>query len=81
MENETPEGLDDRNRESALGGADAVEKTTGVTGRGTDPEAIATDRDAPSARVSSGGGFGVGTWVVVAAVLLAALVYAGGAFR
>ncbi|GAC1655647.1 MAG: hypothetical protein NVS4B3_20530 [Gemmatimonadaceae bacterium] len=76
-----PPPADNRDDESVLGGADAVVKTTGVTGRGTDPEGMTSTDGPPAARVSPGGGFGATTWIVVAAVLLAALAYAGGAFR
>jgi len=63
-----------RNPEAALGGADAVEKTTYVTGRGTEPEARAPD-DAPIARVPAGKGLNA-TWIVLAFFLVAAvLVY------
>ena len=62
------------NPEAALGGADAVEKTTYVTGKGTDPEAM-TPKGAPTARVPSGAGNST-TWILIGALLLAAvLVY------
>ena len=60
------------NPESVLGGADAVEKTTYVTGRGAEPE---THSGGPSARVASGGGLST-PWVIVIALFVAAvLVY------
>ena len=63
-----------KNPETALGGADAVEKTTYVTGKGTEPESQKKD-DGPSARVSAGGGQAA-TWVVLAFLFIgAALVY------
>ena len=63
-----------RNPESALGGADAVEKTTYVTGKGTDPSAQ-QPTDAPSARVKAGAGQGT-TWAILAFLAIAAvLVY------
>ena len=63
-----------RNPETALGGADAVEKTTYVTGKGTDPEAQHKE-GTPSARVPSGSGRGA-TWAILAFLAIAAvLVY------
>jgi hypothetical protein len=60
------------NPEAALGGADAVEKTTYVTGRGTEPE---TRTDGPTARVSSGRVMST-PWVVIISLFVAAvLVY------
>ena len=62
------------NPETALGGADAVEKTTYVTGKGTEPEAQHKE-GTPSARVPSGSGHGA-TWVIIAFFAIAAvLVY------
>jgi hypothetical protein len=61
------------NPETALGGADAVEKTTYVTGSGTDPDA--RKGSGPSARVSPGGGQGA-TWAIIIFLIVAAvLVY------
>ena len=63
-----------KNPETALGGADAVEKTTYVTGKGTDPSAQAP-ATAPSARGSPGSGRGT-TWMILAFLAIAAvLVY------
>jgi hypothetical protein len=60
--------------ETALGGADAVEKTTYVTGKGTEPEAM-HKRGTTSARVPSGSGHGA-TWAIIAFLAIAAvLVY------
>ena len=62
------------NPETALGGADAVEKTTYVTGRGAEPEALGGDRGA-GAQVPAGGGQGA-TWAVLAFLVISAvLVY------
>lgn len=59
--------------ETALGGADAVEKTTYVTGSGTDPNA--RKGSGPSARVPAGGGQGA-TWAILIFLVVAAvLVY------
>jgi hypothetical protein len=61
------------NPETALGGADAVEKTTYVTGSGTDPDA--RKGSGPSARVTPGGGQGA-TWAIIIFLIVAAvLVY------
>jgi hypothetical protein len=63
-----------KNPEAALGGADAVEKTTYVTGKGTDPSAQHPE-GAPSARVKAGAGQGT-TWAIIAFLAIAAvLVY------
>ncbi len=63
-----------KNPEAALGGADAVEKTTYVTGKGTDPSAQAP-ATVPSARVSPGSGRGT-TWMILGFLAIAAvLVY------
>ena len=63
-----------RNPETALGGADAVEKTTYVTGKGTEPEARKAS-DAPAARVPAGSGQ-TATWAVLAFLFIGAvLVY------
>ncbi len=60
--------------ETALGGADAVEKTTYVTGSGTDPDAR-KGSDGPSARVPAGAGQGA-TWAIIIFLIVAAvLVY------
>lgn len=67
------------NSEAALGGADSVEKTTYVTGSGTEPEnrPIA----GVTAQVPSGGGVNLGAWAVGAVAVVIALIYAIGAFR
>jgi hypothetical protein len=63
-----------RNPETALGGADAVEKTTYVTGKGTDP-AGSQPPGSPAARVGAGSGQAA-TWAVVVFLMVAAaLVY------
>jgi hypothetical protein len=55
--------------ETALGGADAVEKTTYVAGKGTDPEAR---RAEPAARVRTGARIGT-TWIILAFFVVAAI--------
>lgn len=64
--------------ETALGGADAVEKTTYVVGHGTTPEAKAR-KDAPA----SVGRTGMSPifWIVVVVAVLVALVYLIGIWR
>ena len=60
--------------EAALGGADAVEKTTYVVGSGTEPERIAPG-DAPGVRRGEGGGPNT-TWAIVVFLAVGAvLVY------
>ena len=61
---------DDRNAESYLGGADAVEKTTYVQGSGTSPEEPA---HGPGA--TGGSSFSLWGWVAIAVALLAALMW------
>jgi hypothetical protein len=69
-----------RNPETALGGADAVEKTTYVTGKGTDPSA-SQPPGSPAARVGAGSGKGA-TWAIIAFLAVAAvLVYLLGFAR
>jgi hypothetical protein len=73
-----PRGVpDDKYRQPpdvALGGADAVEKTTYVVGSGTDPERIGPD--ATAARKGSGRGTPNTTWTIIAFLLVGAvLVY------
>jgi hypothetical protein len=60
------------------GGADAVEKTTYVTGHSTSPEAHppADAEGVPAVRTR--GTLGAGTWVLLA-LALALLIYFGGA--
>ena len=58
----------------ALGGADAVEKTTYVSGKGTEPEAQHKE-GTPTARVPSGSGHGA-TWAIIGFLaVMAVLVY------
>jgi hypothetical protein len=69
-----------RHPEAQLGGADAVEKTTYVTGRGTEPEAR-RPLGVPSAQTPAGTGRNPAIWVVIAVVLLLVVAYASGLFR
>lgn len=64
--------------ETALGGADAVEKTTYVVGNGTDPNALS-----PVGRPAKVGnnGTNIAVWIFAAVLVLIAVVYAFGAFR
>ncbi len=65
--------------EAALGGADAVEKTSYVTGKGTEPSG--TNAGRPAANVGSGGGLGVLGWAIGALVVLGAIALLLGMFR
>jgi hypothetical protein len=67
------------NPEVALGGADAVEKTTYVTGTGTEPEALKRP-GAPVARVSAGG-IGATGAIIIFLLVAAVLVYLMGFAR
>jgi hypothetical protein len=68
-----------RDAEAQLGGADAVEKTTYVTGRGTTPEDMPA-RGAPIARTPSRAA-PVAVWIVLIVVAMLAVAYIGGTFR
>lgn len=72
-----PEAYDDA--ETALGGADSVQKTSYVTGEGAEP--AGAPRAGVVARTSTGGGINVGAWVVGLIALAIALVYGFGIFR
>jgi hypothetical protein len=77
MTNPTPEGIpDDQYRlppEAALGGADAVQKTTYVPGAGTDPEVMRPEP--PVAKKGEGSGPNA-TWSIIVFLAVAAvLVY------
>ena len=61
--------------ETALGGADAVEKTTYVVGDGTDPNALSPREGPPS--VGRSGPTRI-AWVAIVIALLIAVVYAIG---
>jgi hypothetical protein len=63
-----------KNPETALGGADAVEKTTYVTGRGTEPEARAA-KDSAVAHGSSGARLSTASIIIIALLVAAVLVY------
>jgi hypothetical protein len=67
-----------RDAEAQLGGADNVEKTTYVVGKGTNPNA--RKGEGPSATVSSGASKMVAV-VVVVLVALVALAYLIGVMR
>lgn len=59
---------DDKNRqptEAALGGADAVDKTTYVTGSGTEPERSHADPAPAPATKGSGGTGPNATWAII----------------
>jgi hypothetical protein len=66
------------NPEAALGGADAVEKTTYVVGEGTEPGARAHGEYVAR---GSGDGPSIAVWIVGGIAALIALVYMIGIFR
>jgi hypothetical protein len=69
----------DRANTPYLGGADAVEKTTGAgDAHGTDPNDTA--RPPVTATVRHGSGLGPVGWILVVAAALVALAYAAGLF-
>ena len=68
-----------RDAEAALGGADAVEKTTFVEGHGTRPEAHVPP-GTPTATVPARAGRNVLVWTIVAVLVLLAVAYLGGLF-
>ena len=85
MTNPTPGGVpDDEYRQPpdvALGGADAVDKTTYVTGSGTDPEGRRDDPAPPPAKGAGGAGPSA-TWAIIVFLAVAAvLVYLLGLGR
>ena len=65
--------------EAALGGADAVEKTSYVTGKGTEPSDSSAGK--PVATAGSGGGLGGLGWAIGALVVLGAIALLLGMFR
>lgn len=75
--------------ETALGGADAVQKTTYGVGHGTEPTGLEEHMPVGRrkgegdvvARVATGGGVSPVAWVVGILAALALVVYAFGAFR
>jgi len=75
-EKSEPSALYD-DREAQLGGADAVEKTTYVVGKGTDPEARSVG---PSATVPSRGAPMIVVVIVGVLVALVAVAYLIGIF-
>jgi hypothetical protein len=78
QENPLPPRERYRDSEAELGGADAVEKTTYVVGKGTDPRAM--KGDGPSATVRSSAPRLVAI-VIGVLVVLVALAYLIGIFR
>ena len=75
-----PSGFDDP--QVNLGGADAVDKTTYVTGRGTNPDdqAPASERRQVPRGVKAGGIGGAG-WALVAIAVLVAVFFGFAFFR
>jgi hypothetical protein len=68
-----------RDPEAQLGGADDVEKTTYVVGKGTDPNA--RKGEGPSATVASRGAPAIVIAILVVLVVLVALAYVIGIGR
>ena len=71
------------NPEAALGGADAVEKTTYVTGSGTEPGGVerrGRPRGEPAARVTAGG-MSIAGWILMLVVVAIALFFGASLFR
>ena len=66
-----------RDAEAALGGADAVEKTTYVEGHGTQPETHVPP-GTPTATVPARGGRNVLVWIAALVIVLLAIGYLGG---
>ena len=67
--------------ETALGGADAVEKTSYVIGSGTTPEGKTPPIAGVTARTPSGGGINVLAWAIGGVAALIGLVYVLGIIR
>jgi hypothetical protein len=65
--------------EAQLGGADAVEKTTYVTGKGTSPEGRHPTGE-PAAQVSARGHSPI-VWVLIVFIILMAIAYGAGVWR
>jgi len=65
--------------ETALGGADSVQKTSYVVGEGTEPSGA--PRASVIARTSAGGGVNIGAWLIGLIALAIALVYGFGILR
>jgi hypothetical protein len=66
--------------EAQLGGADAVEKTTYVTGEGTNPHAQHVP-GTPAGRMPAQRGRNPIFWIVAVVVVLLIIAYAAGLFR
>ena len=84
MSNPAPggQGGNDQNRRDngePLGGADAVEKTTYVTGKGTSPEAHRPP-GTPAPQTSGRGNSPI-IWVLLVFIILIAIAYGAGVFR
>jgi hypothetical protein len=76
-EDVNPDEYDDA--ETALGGADTVQKTSYVVGEGTEPSGA--PRAGVVARTSTGTGINGAAWVIGLIALAVALVYGFGIFR
>ena len=70
------------NPETALGGADAVEKTTYAgNAHGTEPGAAPGQNVNVTAQVPHGGGTNVALWITAVIAILVAIVYGISLFR
>jgi hypothetical protein len=75
-----PSGFDDP--QVNLGGADAVDKTSYVTGRGTDPDDTSPETDRGEApRGVKAGGLGRAGWALIAIAVLVAVFFGFAFFR
>ena len=75
-----PSGFD--NPQANLGGADAVDKTSYVTGRGTDPnETVPRTERRATPRAVPTGGVGGAAWAVLAIAVLLAVFFGFAIFR
>jgi len=68
-----------RGNAEPLGGADAVEKTTYVTGKGTSPEAQRPP-GMPAPQITTRGNSPI-IWVLLVFIILIAIAYGAGVFR
>ena len=76
-----PNGFDDA--QANLGGADAVDKTTYVTGRGSDPEDAqsAPDDGQRMSRAAPATGMSAAGWALIGVAVLIALFFGVAIFR
>ena len=75
----TPRGPE-RDRSSELGGADAVNDTPAVAGRGTEPGTVER-RSAPRSSGTGGRGMPMLGWIAIILALVMIAIYGFGIFR